>query len=127
MNDINKNFDLNSNNSSNNEISNSVNISTLIQRLKTNQGTRDSEIDEERIKEKINVYLISKQYNDAIRFIEIKEKIIDDNANNYLFFDIKIKCYYKIINSYLSTYKYKNKIIEYLPSMRVSIVLEKMF
>ena len=43
MNDFNKNIDINSDNTSNNEFSNSVNISTLIQRLKTNQGSKDSE------------------------------------------------------------------------------------
>ena len=127
MNDFNKNVDKNTMNTSNYDFSNSNNISTLIQRLKTNQGTKDSEFDDDKIKEKLNLYLIGKQYKDAIRFIEVKEKIIDDNSNNYLFFDIKIKCFYKLINSYLSTYKYRNKLIEYLPSMKVSITLEKMF
>ena len=127
MNDFNKNIDINSDNTSNNEFSNSVNISTLIQRLKTNQGSKDSENDEDKIKEKINIFLISKQYKEAIRYIEIKEKIIDYNSNNYLFFDIKMKCFYKIIKNNLSSYKYRNKIIEYLPSMKVSIILEKMF
>ena len=46
------------------------------QRLKTNQGTKESELDEEFILEKINLYLISKQYKEAIKFIELKYKLI---------------------------------------------------
>ena len=127
MNEYNKNSEQNLDTTFNYEFTNSVNASVLAQRLKTNQGTKDSEFDEEFILEKINLYLFSKQYKEAIKFIELKEKTLDDQPFNYLFFDIKIKCYYKIINEKLSTYKYRNKMILYSPEMKNSIILEKIF
>ena len=127
MNEMNKNIDTDSDLTLNYEFTNSVNISNLAQRLKTNQGTKESDFDDELILEKINLYLISKQYNETIKFIELKEKSLDDHSFNYLFFDIKLKCFFKIIKNELSKYKYRNKIIEYSPTMKISISLEKMF
>ena len=127
MNEYNKNSEQNLDTTFNYEFTNSLNASVLAQRLKTNQGTKDSEFDEEFILEKINLYLFSKQYKEAIKFIELKEKTLEDQPFNFLFFDIKIKCYYKIINEKLSTYKYRNKTILYSPEMKNSIILEKMF
>ena len=127
MNEMNKNIDTDSDLTLNYEFTNSVNISNLAQRLKTNQGTKESDFDDELILEKINLYLISKQYNETIKFIELKEKSLDDHSFNYLFFDIKLKCFFKIIKNELSKYKYRNKIIEYSPTMKISTSLEKMF
>ena len=102
MNEMNKNIDTDSDLTLNYEFTNSVNISNLAQRLKTNQGTKESDFDDELILEKINLYLISKQYNETIKFIELKEKSLDDHSLNYLFFDIKLKCFFKIIKNELS-------------------------
>ena len=127
MNEIKKNIESNSETALNYEISNSFNGNNLPQRLKTNQGTKESELDEEFAIEKLNIYLMSKQYKEAIKFIEKKAKGIDDHLYNYLLFDIKIKCFYKIIKNKLSSYKYRNKTILYSPDMKISIFLEKMY
>jgi len=127
MNEINKNFENNSETTLKYEFANSLNGNNLVQRLKTNQVTKESEMDEEFAIEKLNLYLMSKQYKEAIKFIDKKAKGIDDHLYNYLLFDIKIKSFNKIIKNKLSTYKYKNKTIIYSPDMKISIILEKMF
>ena len=127
MNEMNKSIDNNSEISLNSEFSNSVNVISLAQRGKTNQGTKESDFDDELVFEKINLYLISKQYKETIKFIESKEELLEEHSFNYIFFDLKLKCFYKILKNELSKYKYRNKNIEYSPTMKISITLEKMF
>ena len=127
MNEMNKSIDNNSEISFNSEFSNSVNVISLAQRGKTNQGTKESDFDDELVFEKINLYLISKQYKETIKFIETKEQLLEEHSFNYIFFDLKLKCFYKILKNELSKYKYRNKNIEYSPTMKTSITLEKMF
>ena len=127
MNEMNKSIDNNSEISFNSEFSNSVNVISLAQRGKTNQGTKESDFDDELVFEKINLYLISKQYKETIKFIETKEQLLEEHSFNYIFFDLKLKCFYKILTNELSKYKYRNKNIEYSPTMKTSITLEKMF
>ena len=127
MNEINKNKESNFESTLNYEFTNSLSGSNLAQKLKSNQGTKESELEEEFAMEKLNLYLMSKQYKEAIKFIEKKGKGVDDNLYNYLLFDIKIKCFFKIIKNKLSTYKYRDKTILYSPDMKTSIILEKMY
>ena len=93
---MNENIDTNSDISLNFEFSNSLNVRTLAQRLKTNQRTKKSDFDEELVLENINIYLISKQIKKQL-FIEMKEKFLDEHPLNYLFFNLKLKYFYKIL------------------------------
>ena len=74
MNEINKNKESNFESTLNYEFTNSLNGSNLAQKLKSNQGTKESELEEEFEMEKLNLYLMSKQYKEAIKFIEKKRK-----------------------------------------------------
>ena len=56
MNEINKNKESNFESTLNYEFTNSLNGSNLAQKLKSNQGTKESELEEEFEMEKLNLY-----------------------------------------------------------------------
>ena len=77
----------------------------------------------------INNLLIKKNYKSVIKFIDNKFNIFENKFKDSLitFFNIKLNCYFKIINNKLNQYKIQNMNVLYNKNSKLSISLEKLF
>ncbi len=77
----------------------------------------------------INNFLIRKNYKSVIKFIDNKFNIFENKFKDSLItiFNIKLNCYFKIINNKLNQYKIQNMNILYNKNSKLSISLEKLF
>ena len=78
--------------------------------------------------EKINSLLIKKKYKSVIKLIEAKKKNFEEDNNNlFILYDIKMKCFFKIIKGHLDSFGYGTKNFFYSPISKNTIILEGMF
>ena len=77
--------------------------------------------------EKINSLLIKKKFKTIIKLIEAKEKHFDEINQWFIIYDVKMKCYFKIIEKQLETFRFKTAQFFYSASNKNSIFLTEIF
>ena len=95
------------NNISESSISESSKIGTISQLIVNNDVHRENF---DYLLKKVNTMLIAKQYKTAIKIIKNKEEEFGDEIEKfYILFDIKMKCYFKILSKKINSVKSKKK------------------